>query len=537
MDDFLREFPRRMKCVGLYSALVVNSQQKRIWKECGFEGLAEQMNMLYAVLLYIMEQSLRRESCTLKMVAAYIDRLNYQYLQKPMDESGAYALADIILNEILGNDGRPITFAAYDFTKEGQLLSLSFSYISNKIVYEGQARRVSYELTNEGYNLLLGTLELENNMKLTIQELIFQLHLEKQSYDKALEDIKQVFQLLQIQLQHLQEAMLKIKRNALAYSAEEYAELQGETIASVAESEHKFIKYREEVQQRIKDLRAGKLKREALATEAEAQVGYLKEIEGYLNRALGEQQQLMLAGYRLQAVYDEELNKLAAISLIERFDFDNKVFEPVLGNVKLLTKLDKFLHPLFLQRPEKIFNLAKVFEGQSVLKEQPKENAIEIDDFNQEEWEKAQTEARLARRNLYKDSLRLLLDLWLTREKITLGQIQQQVQALSLQQQLVPEVAIFKEIIIELLKLGTIDLAALEAASQELLLEPSETFQLQEMLLELLQEHQEWPRPQALFVERLEAKPPVSFKNVADGKGGLQQINCSDLLFSLKKRG
>ena len=51
-------------------------------------------------------------------------------------------------------------------------------------------------------------------MKLTIHEMVFQMHLEKQSYDKAVDEIKNVFNLLRVQLQKIQEAMGTIRRNA-----------------------------------------------------------------------------------------------------------------------------------------------------------------------------------------------------------------------------------------------------------------------------------------------------------------------------------
>lgn len=68
---------------------------------------------------------------------------------------------------------------------------MNISYVSNEIVYlDSDVKRTSYRLTEDGYNLLLSTLEIENNMKLTIHEMIFKMHLEKQSYDKAVDEIK-----------------------------------------------------------------------------------------------------------------------------------------------------------------------------------------------------------------------------------------------------------------------------------------------------------------------------------------------------------
>ena len=64
------------------------------------------------------------------------------------------------------------------------------SYIANKIIYkENGIRRSSYYLTDEGYNMMLSTMELENNLKLTVHDMLFKLHLEKADYSRAVNDI------------------------------------------------------------------------------------------------------------------------------------------------------------------------------------------------------------------------------------------------------------------------------------------------------------------------------------------------------------
>lgn len=45
--DFLKDFTRRMKCVGLYALLYDNSSHKYIWKERGFNTLDEQLNVIF----------------------------------------------------------------------------------------------------------------------------------------------------------------------------------------------------------------------------------------------------------------------------------------------------------------------------------------------------------------------------------------------------------------------------------------------------------------------------------------------------------
>ena len=56
--EFLKDFPRRMKNVGLYAVLIQNSIQKTTWKQYGFLKTDEQINVIFALLLYVMELSL-----------------------------------------------------------------------------------------------------------------------------------------------------------------------------------------------------------------------------------------------------------------------------------------------------------------------------------------------------------------------------------------------------------------------------------------------------------------------------------------------
>lgn len=80
--EFLKNFPKRMKHVGLYVVLIQNSIQKTTWKQFGFMRADEQINLIFAVLLYIMEQSLKEENCTIDDIGACIDTLNSQHFQK-----------------------------------------------------------------------------------------------------------------------------------------------------------------------------------------------------------------------------------------------------------------------------------------------------------------------------------------------------------------------------------------------------------------------------------------------------------------------
>ena len=132
--EFLKQFPKRMKHVALYALLLANSSQKATWKQYGFLNMDEQVNLIFAVMLYLMEQSLKEETCTMDDIGAYIDTLNTSYFEKSLSYEDCRRLGDFIINVILSNDGRPMYFSCYDFEKHGYEKK-NIIYVANRIVY------------------------------------------------------------------------------------------------------------------------------------------------------------------------------------------------------------------------------------------------------------------------------------------------------------------------------------------------------------------------------------------------------------------
>ena len=205
--DFLKDFPRRMKSVGRYAILMNNSFRKDTWKQYGIETIDQQVNLIFTVLLFLMEYSLKEENCTIDDIAEFIGTVIDHYYKKEYSYDDLNNLADFIVNVILSNSGSAMYFKAYDYEQK-EYTEIHINYIANKIVYlDNGIRRTSYHLTEDGYNMILSTMELENNLKLTVHEMLFKLHLERADYGRAVNDVKNVFDQLRIQTQKIQEAM------------------------------------------------------------------------------------------------------------------------------------------------------------------------------------------------------------------------------------------------------------------------------------------------------------------------------------------
>ena len=71
--EYLNNFNLRMKKIGYYSLLLRSSVMKNNWQKYGFDDYDERENLIFTILLYIMEQSLKEEICTLDDIANFID--------------------------------------------------------------------------------------------------------------------------------------------------------------------------------------------------------------------------------------------------------------------------------------------------------------------------------------------------------------------------------------------------------------------------------------------------------------------------------
>lgn len=533
--EFLNHFPKRMKSVGLYAMLLQNSIQKTTWRQYGFFKADEQINLIFAVLLYIMEQSLKEEPCTMDDIGAYIDTVNTQHFKKDIGYEECRQLGDFILNVILCNEGKAMYFDGFDF-QQNAYQTVHISYVANRVIYVDQElKRTSYYLTDDGYNLLLSTLEIENNMKLTIHEMIFQLHLEKQSYDKAVDEIKNVFNLLRIQLQKIQEAMGRIRRNALNYSVKDYETILVENLDTISDTKQKFQNYRELVKSRAMELEEKNINIQQLMPEEERKLGYLKEIEIYLNRTIDEHQRILNHHFDLKALYTRELEQLSRMSLIRRFPLRTKLYDKVLEHPAALEHLDYFLRPLFNQDGEKTYNLNKAFQLQRLGRRRGETDSEEILDFDEEAWEQEKERQRTAKLLRYQESLSTILSYVMEAGRMTLQEICERAEEKEELNRLIPTVEVFKEIMVELIKNRRIDLGTLKQEQSEYIQDRPEEFQLNDMLLHLVDTEPAYHSLSRLEISRTKKGETVIFRDVTTEEGRTKSIRCSNVVLQAFK--
>jgi hypothetical protein len=533
--DYLKKFHNRMEKVGAYALLFQNILPKTTWKQYGFTEFYEQTNLVFSVLIFIMEQSLKESICTMDEIASFIDKLNSEKLKKSLTYKQCKELGDFIVDVILCNEGRAMYFKGMDY-ENNEYKDLHISFVANKVVYlDGDIKRTTYYLTDDGYNLLLSTLEFESNMMLTIHEMIFKLHLEKASYEQAVDDIKNIFNRFRIQLHKINETMKKIKQNALLYSVVEYKKILKENLDIIQDTKGKFLGYKEHVSLRVKELEEKDINIQKLKKEELKNLQSLKIIEDYLNRALNEHQKILSSHFDLKILYDKELEDLSMMSLIKRFHLRDEVYNKVIEDASKLENIEVFLNPLFNRDVDKIYNLNKSFELQKPITKKDindEEQILEIDD---EEWLEELQNKWLQKKDQYIKSLQLIIYAANSSKSkdITLKEIQSELET-EKKEILIPTVEIFKELMVELIKNEEIDIEALKREEKEFISDNTMKFQLNIFCLEIIRADSKLSRIKKINIKRLKENSLIVFENVSSQLGKINKISCSDVLFSIE---
>ena len=428
-------------------------------------------------------------------------------------------------------------FGGYDFEKN-EYEEMHISYVANKIVYvENEVRRTSYYLTDDGYNLLLSTLEIEDNMKFNIHEIIFRLHLEKQSYDKAVNDIKNVFNLMRIQFQRVQEAMRQIRRNALSYSVDEYEEVLVGNLNTITDTKKKFQEYKTVIQERVKDLEEENINIRKLSKKEQQDLNNLRVIEEYLTRVLDEHQKILNSHFDLKILYTEELERLSQARLIQSFSMRRDLYDKVLKQADTLKNMDMFLRPLFNRNPEKIYNLNKAFSYEKSVNAGMEKDTEEEVDFDEEAFRREKEEKLQKKLLVYEKSLQYLLEKASVTGEVSLGQLKDRLDIYPEEKEIfIPNVDVFKEIMVELIRNRTIDIATLKKERREYIQEQPDGFQLNEMILKLVEEQPENNDITSIEVERLENEEAITFSEIKDEENRRKTIRCSNVLIRLYRK-
>ena len=121
--------------------------------------------------------------------------------------------------------------------------------------------------------------------------------------------------------------------------------------------------------------------------------------------------------------------------------------------------------------------------------------------------------------------------------EVSLGQLKDRLDIYPEEKEIfIPNVDVFKEIMVELIRNRTIDIATLKKERREYIQEQPDGFQLNEMILKLVEEQPENNDITSIEVERLENEEAITFSEIKDEENRRKTIRCSNVLIRIFRK-
>lgn len=211
-SDFYRDLEKRMYSIALSGQLFALLKSKgTTLNHYGFERLDQQILLFFMVLRFIMEKTLASEPCFLEDIAMAIREFNRDVFGKDLDQDKCLSLAELCVSNILCNRDEPFFF---DPVEGDERWKVRVNYLNSEVVYQNNVPKASYKMSDDGFHLMLSTLEMEENMQLQFRDLVFELQLKAGNYPRALDQIREIFQLFKIQEMEIQNRCVQLRSNA-----------------------------------------------------------------------------------------------------------------------------------------------------------------------------------------------------------------------------------------------------------------------------------------------------------------------------------
>lgn len=541
MYDFLDNFQYRMKNISA-SALLHKSvvYKDTLSSTFGFTEYDEQLNLIYALLKYIMDKSLKEEDCTLDDMAIFLEEMNLEYFKKDIKRETYVKLANFIVNEIVLNDGNMTFFKCLN-PKKKEYSQVYVQLIGHKRTEE--SNMATYYLTEEGYNLLLSTFEFEDNMKLTVQELIFKINLENKDYDKALADVKNIFALSKKQVQALLDNITRIKENIMTFTAEDYERSIKESIKVIKEQDEKFKAHKEEIERRERDLREFHLQKEDSADVEEkaeilSKLDKLGQIKKELSRITYEHSRIINIHFEFKDVYTRALISSIEHSKREMINIKEDLEDIVIKDLSNLDLIPLLMNPLYVKKIDKTYNLNACLMPQKPRKVEEDASGEVTVYMDEEEYlkEKEEKERKAKEKTQkYKNIIKVLFEYALNnRLEFKLSDIVDDLEEADTEDLdlFMPDVYMLREVLIELLFMKEFTIEQLKKDIKKVSKESNSdgAFEPLRIIVELVNEIKEFSSIESVTIKKPQDKEMVQV--VKNGET-LKAVNLS-FVVSLK---
>jgi hypothetical protein len=366
METYLEGFQQRMLVVGIVESIV-----NRRGRNTEIEQLFAPhilTNLVFSVLLFIMEKTLTEDAeCDKKLIQQFLDRLLLDSYKRDLGEEQLEKATEYIIKTILQNDGEAYFFTTMDYEKK-QRVKLSIRLIDDHLQKTSSGYKLSYSLSDQGYDFLFRTKEVDEAMKFPMAELKLRELIKRKNFGQASKQSDELIQMVRQKKQEVQALLLRIKEDIDTIDVAEQERLVRSTYELLSDEYDIMNELSAQVNRAERQIRNDFKARKQLDEELKKAQSSLYHIKENLRIIISEQRKLLVNQSSLTELYVQTLEESFAYQSEKRFDFEEVILRGMESHPEAVGEFWRLLNPLFLPNTNRHLNIQRLFAQQGMMK-------------------------------------------------------------------------------------------------------------------------------------------------------------------------
>lgn len=364
--DFLAGFEKRMAIIAAVDSIVNRTNRRMDLERLFSPGQLD--NLIFSVLVFIMERTLAEdEECTMDSITVFVGRILPAYGVE-LPAAGIRQVAEYIIKDILQNGGE---VRYYPIMTYGRGISETRIRLVEDKLHDGdKGYTITYQLTDQGYDLLFRTKEVEQEISFTIEELKLRELIKRKNYKKAISQSSSLIQMVRQKKNDLWQFMERIRGNIYDVDVREYEKLTHSTYALLEEEYEVMNEILGMINLSEERLREEEQTRGDLDEEMRKARREIALIRRNIHITINEQRELIVERHQLSAIYKNTLEDSFMLARSKKYNFEQEILRRLEQceeqDISLLWRL---FNPLFKPNPERTLNILSLFEAQSRLRQ------------------------------------------------------------------------------------------------------------------------------------------------------------------------
>jgi len=365
--EFLEGFEQRMQLVAAIDSIISRGNRKMEFERLFEHGQLD--NIIFSVLVFIMERTLTEdEDCTMDSIANFIAQIIPDYsLNLTLDV--IRKLTEYVIKDILQNGGEARYYPVMKYGKGMEQLRIRL--IDDKLIDDQRGYVLNYQLTDQGYDLLFRTKEVEQEISFTIEELKLRELIKRKNYKKAIGQSSNLVQMIRQKKNDIRQFTQKVRESIYDVNIEEFERLVSSTYTLLEEEYGMMNEIRGMIvlsEDRLKEEENTRGALDEQMTKARSEIAVIRR---NINLTISEQKELILERLSLSRIYKETIADSFALSRARYYDLEQVILKPLEKcEENDISSLWQLLNPLLKPNQDRTLNLLALFEPQARLKQE-----------------------------------------------------------------------------------------------------------------------------------------------------------------------